>query len=248
MNEVTRADDDLTAFPRKERQRRRSARSGRLGGGLGRGRKAHTPRIAGRRAECLTSAQPRTASPRRRSTFSPTRRSSASCTALAVRGVVSEEHEHPIDLDAEGRLLVAHRPARRFLQYRRQRHDRDGLLRPRRAAGSARRGSFSPARNGPARGRDFRLRPSCGVRFYGRPRRCDRDSRSGNGNLSNCHAPRKYSVRIQRVRDQLRELPALAGADPGLCRRICSKGRTDRANATSTCAGSAQWSPTSTGS
>ena len=56
-----------------------------------------------------------------------------------MRGVVSEERDDFVALDPEGDFLVAHRPARRLVQHRRERHDRHDLLRARRAARRARR-------------------------------------------------------------------------------------------------------------
>ena len=89
-------------------------------------------------------------------------------SGAGVRGVVSEERDDPIALDPEGPLLVAIDPL-------------DGssnidanvtigtvfsvLDAPR---GPARRQPFSSARDGPARGRDLRLRPPCRLRLHGR--------------------------------------------------------------------------------
>ncbi len=106
MNEVTRADDDLTAFLEKNA----SAEVARVSSPWRRPRSWSPGAYAGERWPSRRqpmSARPRTASPRRRSTFSPTRRSSAALRGAGVRGVVSEEHELPIGLDPEGPLLVA---------------------------------------------------------------------------------------------------------------------------------------------
>ena len=155
----------------------------------------------------------------------------------------------PIGLDPEGPLLVAINPL-----------DASSNIGANVTIGTvfsvldAPAGSLDPDHflqrgTAPARRRHDRLRPPCRLRLHGRLAASrSRPSIPETETYRIVDASRGNPSEIQRVRDQLRRIPAIGRAPVQAYVEDSSKVRKVRANAISTCAGSAPWSPTSTGS
>ena len=165
-----------------------------------------------------------------------------------VRGVVSEERDGPVAIDRDGTLLVAIDPL-------------DGssnidanvtigtvfsvLDAP---AGEVEGAQFLQRGVTPAGGRPRGLRAACRLRLHHRGRRPHCDARSRYKRISGLGRRRQD---CGGVRTSLRSTQQTLAIGPHRCSaisRIFSKATKGRAGATSTRAGSARWSPTSTAS
>ena len=169
-----------------------------------------------------------------------------------LAGMASEEMDRPVPDPAVvcARQVPARvRPARRFVQHRRQRLGGQHLLDPARAAGGARvrprrhRGRLPAARRHAGGGRLRALRPGDDARAHGGQRRRRLHARPEPGRVHG-HAPEHHACRPTRRNSRSTPRTAASGSRRSSATSTNAwPARRARAARTSTCAGSPAWWP-----